>query len=395
MTPFPPPPTARTFTSPVVAAKGWLRDCDFTPEFPLIDAGQAAPADPPPEALRRVIAEAALHDPAAHHYGQVLGQEALREALAANISATYGGRVGADQVCITSGANHAFCATLATLAGPGDEVLLPTPWYFNHKMWLDMAGVGTIALPCGDDLIPDPERATAALTPRCRAIVLVTPNNPTGAEYPPETLAAFRDLARERGIALIVDETYRDFCARPGAPHGLFADPDWHDTLIHIYSFSKSFRLMGHRVGAVATSPERLAQIEKFIDTVTICPTPFGQIAALEGLRTLGPWVAEQRTEVIARQAAVRRAEPLLAGAGWRLRGLGGFFAWVEHPFESGAEHVARALVKKAAILALPGTFFSAAGDTQGQRALRVAFANLDSAAIDTLARRLVDFKGD
>ncbi|SIN87897.1 Aspartate/methionine/tyrosine aminotransferase [Vannielia litorea] len=387
-------PTARTFRSPVVEAKGWLAGLSFTPDRPLIDAGQAAPSDPPPEALRRVIAEAALRDDSAHQYGAVLGLGPLREELAANISATYGGRVSAAQLAITSGANHAFCATLASLAGPGDEVILPTPWYFNHKMWLDMAQIGTVPLPCGTDLLPDPEQAAALITERTRAIVLVTPNNPTGAEYPPETLAAFRDLARARGLALIVDETYRDFTATPGAPHGLFEDPDWDDTLIHIYSFSKSFRLMGHRVGAVATSPARLAEIEKFIDTVTICPTPLGQMAALWGLRNLAQWVASQRDEVMTRQAAMRAAAPALAGEGWRLAGLGGFFAWIEHPFATDATTVAQALAREAAVLALPGTFFSPEGDATGRAALRVAFANLDAPRIAQLAARLCDFKG-
>ncbi|QDC09330.1 aminotransferase [Oceanicola sp. D3] len=389
-----PAPTTRTFASPVVEAKSWLQGLTFPPERPLIDAGQAAPADPPPDALREVIAQAALGDPAAHHYGAVLGQGPLREALAANISATYGGTVTPGQVAITSGANHAFCAALAALAGPGDEVLLPTPWYFNHKMWLDMAHITTLPLPCGPGLIPDPQEAAALLTERTRAIVLVSPNNPTGAEYPPEVLAAFRDLARERGIALIVDETYRDFTATPGAPHGLFADPDWDDTLIHVYSFSKSFRLMGHRVGALATSPARLAEIEKFIDTVTICPTPLGQIAALWGLENLGQWVASQRDEVLARQSAMRDAAPALAEAGWHLRGLGGFFAWIEHPFPTDATTVARALTGEAAVLALPGTFFSPEGDAMGRAALRFAFANLDAPEIGQLAARLVDFKG-
>ncbi len=386
--------TARTFRSPVVEAKGWLAGLSFPPERPLIDAGQAAPADPPPDALRKAIADAALSDPSAHQYGAVLGLGPLREALAANISATYGGRVAPGQVCITSGANHAFCAVIASLAGPGDEVLLPTPWYFNHKMWLDMAHITTMPLPCGPALVPDPEEAAALLTERTRAIVLVSPNNPTGAEYPAETLAAFRDLARSRGIALIVDETYRDFTATPGAPHALFTDPDWDDTLIHIYSFSKTYRLTGHRVGALATSPARLSEIEKFIDTVTICPTPLGQIAALWGLENLGQWVASQRDEVLARQSAMRDAAPLLASAGWHLRGLGGFFAWIEHPCATDATTVARALVRDAAVLALPGTFFSPEGDPIGRAALRFAFANLDAPEIGQLARRLAEFKG-
>jgi aspartate/methionine/tyrosine aminotransferase len=100
------------------------------------------------------------------------GLPALRAALAAQWAADYGGTIRADQVAITAGCNQAFCAAIATLAGPGDQVILPYPWYFNHKMWLDMAGVEAVPLPCGPDLLPDPDRAAALITdadPRHRA----------------------------------------------------------------------------------------------------------------------------------------------------------------------------------------------------------------------------------
>ncbi|MFN4102451.1 MAG: aminotransferase class I/II-fold pyridoxal phosphate-dependent enzyme, partial [Pararhodobacter sp.] len=226
----------------------WLEGVSFPPDRPLLNVSQAAPVDPPPEALRRVIAEAALNRPEAHLYGPVLGNADLREAVAQEFSGAYGGQVTPAQVAITQGCNQAFCAVMTSLAGAGDQVILPTPWYFNHKMWLDMAGVQTRPLPCGDDLLPDPDRAAALIGPRTRAIVLVTPNNPSGAEYPAELVARFYDLAQAHGIALVLDETYRDFDSRSGAPHDLLARPDWDRTLIQLYSFSKAYRLTGHRV---------------------------------------------------------------------------------------------------------------------------------------------------
>ena len=172
--------------------------------------------------------------------------------------------------------------------GPGDEVILPTPWYFNHKMWLDMASVTTVPLDTGASLIPDAAACAALITSRTRAIVLVSPNNPGGVEYPAEILSAFRDIARTHGLALIVDETYRDFDSRHsiemgGRPHDLFADPAWGDTLIQLYSFSKAYRLTGHRVGAIVADGNRLAEVEKFLDTVAICPSQLGQIGAGAG----------------------------------------------------------------------------------------------------------------
>ncbi len=281
--------------------------------------------------MRRAIAEAALNDPSAHLYGPVLGREALCEEIAAQWSEAYGGEIRPGQVGITQGCNQAFCAALATIAGTGDEVILPTPWYFNHKMWLDMAGVTTVPLACGPGMIPEAEAAGRLITPRTRAIVLVSPNNPSGAEYPAETLTAFRDLARRHGLALIVDETYRDFDSRAGRPHDLFADPDWGDVLIQLYSFSKAYRLTGHRVGAIVAGEARLAEVEKFLDTVAICPNQLGQIAALWGMRNLRQWVAGERAEILARRAAMEAGFSALPG--WKLLGCGAYFAYVEHPF--------------------------------------------------------------
>lgn len=379
------PAVLHTEAPPVMEARRWLDGVHFSPDRPLINISQAAPVDLPPLALRQAIADAALNNPDAHLYGAVLGLGALRAEIALQWSTSYGGTVTPAHVAITQGCNQAFCAAMATLAGAGDEVILPTPWYFNHKMWLDMQGVKTVPLPAGAGMIPDPEQARALITARTRAIVLVSPNNPTGAEYPAEVMAAFRDIARAAKIALIVDETYRDFDARTGAAHDLFADPDWDDTLIQLYSFSKAYRLTGHRVGAIVASPTRMMQIEKFLDTVAICPSQLGQIAALWGMQNLSQWLAGERAEILSRRAALTQEFARLDG--WKILGCGAYFAYVEHPYALPSTDLCRDLVQKAALLMLPGTMFQPAG--AGGDQIRIAFANVDAAGIAEVARRL------
>ena len=381
------PAMAATDAPPVMEARRWLDGVVFPADRPLINVSQAAPVDPPPLALRQAIAEAALTNDAAHLYGPVLGLPALRAEVAQQWSKAYGGAIRDTQVAITQGCNQAFSAVMSTLAGNGDEVILPTPWYFNHKMWLDMQGVHAVPLATGPWLIPSAKDAAALITPRTRALVLVSPNNPGGAEYPAETLAEFMALARAKGLALIVDETYRDFDSRTGAPHQLFTDPDWADTLIHLYSFSKAYRLTGHRVGAVIASEQRLYEVEKFLDTVAICPSQLGQIAALWGMRNLGDWVASERLEILARRDA------MIAGFAdlpdWNLLGCGAYFAYVEHPYPMASDVFAKWLVGNASILTLPGTMFQPVGSEAGKRQLRIAFANIDSAGIAEFFRRL------
>jgi aspartate/methionine/tyrosine aminotransferase len=385
------PAFAMTEPPPVMEARRWIEGVSFPADRPLINISQAAPVDSPPLGLRQALADAALNDPQAHLYGPVLGLPALREEIAKQWSATYGGTVLPSQVAITQGCNQAFCTVMATLAGPGDEVILPTPWYFNHKMWLDMSSVKTVPLDTGSTLIPSAEAAAALVTDRTRAIVLVSPNNPGGVEYPAETLAAFRDLCRSKGIALIVDETYRDFDSRTGAPHDLFQDPDWADTLIQLYSFSKAYRLTGHRVGAVVASTARLAEVEKFLDTVAICPSQLGQIGALWGMRNLGQWLAGERDEILARRAAM--VEGFKSLPDWKLLGCGAYFAYVEHPFDMASDALCKRLVTEASLLMLPGTMFQPDGSEAGKRQIRIAFANVDAKGIAEVIRRLAAFR--
>jgi len=381
------PAFAATFPPPIPEARRWLSEIPTPEGLALMNLSQAAPVDPPPAALRQAMAQAIEHDPSVHLYGPVLGNPALRERLAARTQSLYRGTIRADQIALTSGCNQAFCATIATLAGPGDQVIVPTPWYFNHAMWLSMSGIKAVPLPTDATLMPDVDACAKLITPRTKALVLVSPNNPGGVEYPPILLASFAELAARNGLALIVDETYRDFHTQDGPPHALFANPDWDETFIHLYSFSKAYRLTGHRVGAIAASAARLAEVEKFLDTMTICVSGPGQMAALWGLENLADWLADERLEIL------RRREAMTAGLrnlpGWDLMGCGAYFAYVRHPFDMPAPQAAKHLLAKAGVLMLPGTMFRPVDDAQGTQEMRIAFANADVPQIDALMDRL------
>jgi len=390
------PNLARVFSPPVMEARRWVAETRFPPDRPLLNFSQAAPVDPPPEQLCRAMAEAVARDPEMHIYGPVLGDDPLRAEIAARTTAIYGGQVESGNVAVTSGCNQAFCAAVATLCAPGDAVMLAVPWYFNHKMWLDMSGLESRLIPCDNAMLPDLDAARDAMDSRVRAILMITPNNPTGVEYPPELLDGFYDLARDNGAALIVDETYRDFHSRSGAPHGLFTRDDWRDHLIHLYSFSKVYHLTGHRVGAMVTGAKRLAEAEKFLDTVTICPSRLGQFAALWGLNNLDQWIAAERDEILARRTALQSAFATHV-PDWNILGAGAYFAYVAPPFDMTSDRLARRLVEEQSVLTLPGTMFapsiSEGRDWGGERQLRIAFANADAKGLGALAKRLAAFR--
>ena len=261
------PSVAGVAAPPIPAARGWANAYEGA-LGPVIDLTQAVPGYPPhPTVVDHLVA--AARDPETLAYGHITGDLALREAFATETNRIYGGAVTADEVAITAGANLASFAVTMALAGPGDAIMLPVPWYFNHQMNAGLIGVDVVPLPCRAEagFVPDPDEAERLIDPRVRAIMLVSPNNPTGAVYPPDLIARFADLCRRRGLVLVVDETYRDF--RPtgqGRPHELFAEGAWQDHVVQLYSFSKAYCVPGYRAGAVVAGEGFLAELTKVLE---------------------------------------------------------------------------------------------------------------------------------
>jgi aspartate/methionine/tyrosine aminotransferase len=379
-----PPSILATAAPAIPAARAWAAAYRGA-AGPAIDLTQAVPGYPPhPELLVRLGEEAAQAANAG--YGPIEGEPGLRAALAADLAQRYRAPLDAADAVITAGCNLAFVMTMTALAGPGSAVLLPAPWYFNHHMALTMLGIATIPLPCRpeDGFVPGPEQAEALIDGRTRALVLVTPNNPTGAVYPPATIAAFAALCRRRGIVLVLDETYRDFLPGDAPPHGEFADPDWRDGLVHLYSFSKSYCVPGHRVGAIVAGPAIRAQLLKVLDTLQICAPRAAQAALAWAVPALASWRAANRDVMAARAAAFRRAFATVRD--WRIDALGGYFAYLRLPDAApDALATAERLGAERGLMTLPGPFF---GPGQ-ERHLRLAFANADEATITQVPARL------
>ncbi|MSP05455.1 MAG: aminotransferase [Acetobacteraceae bacterium] len=375
-----------TFAAPIPIAKAWAARYHGG-AGPIIDLTQAVPGYPTHPDLATRLAEGAA-SPIQARYGSIDGDESLRAALATDINRLYGGNVTAGEVAITAGANLAFTMAITILCEAGDQVMLPVPWYFNNAMALSMQGITALALPCRaeDGFIPDPDRAAALLTPRTRAIVLITPNNPTGAVYPPAIIARFAELCAARGVWLILDESYRDFLPESALPpHELFTDPTWRNRIVHIYSFSKAYCVPGHRTGAIVTGPAVRAELNKVLDTMQICP-PRGPLPGLTwAIDHLHDWKANNRA-IIAERARVFRAG-VGQVPGWRIDALGTYFAYMRVPDHApDALATAEKLATEAGLLSLPGSFF---GPGQ-ERHLRFAFANAEIDVIEAVPARLM-----
>jgi aspartate/methionine/tyrosine aminotransferase len=382
------PLVADTGTPPIPEAQAWM--ARYGGAFgPMVNMSQAVPGHPPhPDFTARLVEAARSLDAA--RYGPITGDADLRETYAAHLSAVYRGTIGPADVAITAGCNMAFVAALMLLAKAGDNILLPSPWYFNHEMTAKMLGVEARPLPCdsGAGFVPDPDEAERLIDARTQAIVLVTPNNPTGAIYPDRVIQAFASLCRRRGLWLVIDETYRDFLPPSmERPHQLFERGAWRDHVIQLYSFSKVYCIPGYRLGSVAANARVIDELTKILDCIQICAPRIGQRAVKWGIDALTQWREANRREMHRRAEAFRHA--LGQSAEWRVDSVGAYFAYVRHPFESrSAEEVAEALAVERGVLALPGSYFGPGQHTH----LRMAFGNLEIDRIDALGERLRGF---
>ncbi|MXP61850.1 aminotransferase [Roseomonas sp. M0104] len=379
------PRVRATAAPPIPAARAWAARYDGG-AGPMLDLTQAVPGYPPHPALLERLAEASGNRAAAG-YGAIEGDAALREALAADLAEFYRAPLAAEDVTITAGCNLAFTMAMTVLAGSSGAVLLPTPWYFNHRMALELLGIPALPFEtrAEDGFVPDPSRLAAALVPGVSAVVLVSPNNPTGAIYPPAVIAEIAALCRARGVWLVLDETYRDFLPEHGTPpHHLFRDPDWREGVVQLYSFAKSYCIPGHRVGAILGGGAFRAELMKVVDTMQICPPRPAQAALAWAVPALAEWRAGNRAIMAGRAGAFRAS--MAAAPEWRIDALGTYFAYLRLPDgQPGALAAAEALAARHGLLTLPGPFF---GPGQ-ERHLRLAFANAAEATLAQVPERL------
>jgi aspartate/methionine/tyrosine aminotransferase len=375
---------SRLSSPPVPAVQGWAKSYSGEHGSP-IDLSQAVPGYPPHPQMLRFLGEAAA-SAAYAGYGPIEGESALRDVYADHVSQLYGATVSRGNVHITSGCNQAFVCAAMTIAGAGEAIAMTNPCYFNHEATLAMLGIGMSPVHCDParSFLPDPARVAEALKPGVRGLALVTPNNPTGAVYPPDLLREIYELCRRNGSWLILDETYRDFLPGGGMPHQLFGLPGWQDTLIQLYSFSKSFCIPGHRLGAIAAGGAVISQVAKIMDNLQICAPRAAQAAVARALPVLTDWREANRAEIENR--AVALAEAMSTLPDWRVEAIGAYFAYVRHPApDRSSAQIAEALAKRVGVLCLPGEFFG----TGQKDFLRFAFANANAATIRELPSRL------
>jgi aspartate/methionine/tyrosine aminotransferase len=351
-----------------------------------ISLGQGVVHYGPPQAAVDA-ARRSLEDPAINAYQDGNGLRALIDRLARKLRADNGVDVDrGGRIMVTAGANMAFMHAVCAITEPGDEIILPAPFYFNHEMAIQMAGCGAVAVATDDRYQLRLDAIEAAVTARTRAVVTISPNNPSGAVFSETSLREVNALCRDRRIYHIADEAYEYFTygdARHVSP-GSFPGASGHT--ISLYSLSKAYGFAGWRIGYMVFPDHLASAMLKSQDTILICPPVISQVAALAAIE-----VGRGFCEPFVRELAETRDVVLEA-----LRGLGplaqvppadgAFYCLLKMNTELDPLVLTERLIREHRVAVMPGPPF---GLTSGCY-LRVAFGALQRETVAEGIGRLV-----
>ncbi len=351
-----------------------------------ISLGQGVVHYGPPQAAIDAV-RGALTDASTHEYQDGAGLPALVERLTVKLRAENGIDVTRGvRILVTAGANMAFVHAVFAITAPGDQIILNVPFYFNHEMAIQMADCTAVRVATDDCYQPRLDELRAAITDRTRAIVTVTPNNPSGAVFSESSLRELNALCRDRGIYHIADEVYEYF-TYGSARHvssGSFPGAEGHT--IAMYSLSKAYGFAGWRIGYM-TYPEHLASaMVKSQDTILVCPpvaSQIGAIAAIEvGRAYCEPHVRELagiRDIVFSRLSALAPLASVSAADG-------AFYCLLKVNTTLDPMTIAERLIREHKVAVIPGPAF---GMTDGCY-FRVAYGALQKATVAEGIGRLV-----
>lgn len=350
------------------------------PDFPTPDGPVAA-------------AQRACSDPLSHHYTPAAGLEALREAIAAKARADGGIDARASQVVVTNGAKHAIYNAFAALLDPGDEVLVPSPYWTTYPESASLAGGAPVIVDAGEKTAfrVSVEQLEAARTPRTKLLVFVSPSNPTGAVYPREEMQAIGRWAADAGIWVLTDEIYGHLVYPPAEHHSLPAlVPDLRDRCVVVNGVSKTYAMTGWRVGWMIAPEDVARAAANFQSQTTSNVSNVSQMAALAALRDSQASVAAMREEMNRRRKRMHEMLQAIPGVTC-VEPEGAFYAFPSVRALLGREiggelvqttgQLAEVALEKAKVAIVPGEAFGAPGH------LRLSYAMAFEEMVEGVSR--------
>lgn len=348
--------------------------------------------NPPPEAIE--FLPKFLAEPTNNLYKSVEGIPPLLTALAEKLQTFNGIEINEENcIVVTAGSNMGFMNAILAITEPGDEIILNTPYYFNHEMAIAMAGCRAVLVATDENYQLRPDAIAQAITPKTRAVVTISPNNPTGVVYSETALHQVNQICGDRGIYHISDEAYEYFTYN-GVKHvspGAFENSS--EYTISLFSFSKAYGFASWRIGYMVIPKHLFVAVKKVQDTILICPPVISQYAALGALQAKAEYLESNIGALAQPAVGIAQVRQVVLDSLNRLQGLcsitpanGAFYFFLKVNTQMDAFELVKRLIQEHKVAVIPGTTF---GMDDGCY-LRVAYGALQKETAKEGIERLV-----
>lgn len=350
-----------------------------------ISLGQGMVAYGPPDAAIEA-ARAFPKSPDEHRYGRVEGVPELVDVFSAKLVRENNINVGAgSRIVITAGSNLGFANAVLAIADPGDEFIFPLPYYFNHAMAVAIANCKTVGVKTLSDYQLDIDAIERAITPKTRAVVTCSPNNPTGAVYSEESLRAVNALCKARGIFHIHDEAYEYFTYDNAVNFSAGSIAGSAEHTISLYSLSKGYGMASWRIGFMVIPESLWPAVNKIQDTLLICTPQISQRVAIAAMNVGSSYARGHAARIGALRPRVHDALTDRAVPCETADVRGAFYYFVRVHTKLDSMTLAERLVREHKVAIIPGEAFGVTDVCS----MRVSFGALDEATVDEGLGRL------
>ena len=364
---------------PIVA--DWIKETPGT-----ISLGQGVVYYPPPKSIyeNSPIQNESLDY---HLYSSVEGTVQLRKRICEKLENENDIDLSNNQkVIVTAGANMAFMNAILAICESGDEIILLKPFYFNHEMAIRMINCKVVVVETDNEFQPIIDNIASAITDKTKAVVTISPNNPSGAVYPRESLQAINDLCKERKLYHISDEAYEYFTY--DAEHFSAASLlDAYDHTISLYSLSKAYGFASWRIGYMVIPEHLFLSVKKIQDTILICPPRVCQDAAFAALSEGKNYTLSHLHQIKAVRKELYSSLQSINKIGTTADSAGAFYYFMKLNTKMSGLELVEELIKKHKIAVFPGEAF---GMDNGYY-IRIAYGALDKNTAEIGIQRLID----
>ncbi len=297
-------------------------------------------------------------------YSPWVGYPDLREAISGKLKSDNGIEATADEILVTVGAEEAVYLTIMALLNPGDEILVPEPRYVAYDFAIEMAGGRVVSVPTGlgQDFQLDPDELEKRITPKSKAILVITPNNPTGQVLDPDKAAALAKVARRHNLAVISDELYEKIVFDGAVNPSFAAFQGMKDRTVTINGFSKTYCMTGWRVGYLHAPQALVEAMVPLKYSLTIAAASMCQRGALAALTGPQDCVHEFQRIYAERRRVVMEGLDAMGLSYGTPRGAFYVFADVS-PLGMRSIDFCLSLLQQKRVLTFPGTAFGAMGE--------------------------------